>query len=387
MIHSLPLVCLFFLLAGCAGPPEVARTRVPCGDGYLADAEECDDHNRTAGDGCSPSCRLEYCGDYALGLGEDCDDGPYGSSGCTGDCLVRHCGNGVHEPELGEACDLGLDGGAGCSPECELLTCGDGALAEVPSEETCDDGNLENADGCDSSCRIPDANGLNTFAWDCRVVDEDLTVDVELRSSLRSAPIVDSAYYDSLGFAPQNPECDPVLVDGRLDGSLTISPTLLAAAAAVLEVDAGFAPAALQLTAATLHHQLYFQGAVEFVQAAGAASLTVPQLPRTVALDGPALVLPLSPASFPTVSARPWEGGNTAATRLLSLRLVFSHSAYDEGIGVTCTAPAEALDFLASLPQCDQCPGGEQACGYPGQTACIGNDYCESGCCVPFTIP
>jgi cysteine-rich repeat protein len=46
-----------------------------CGNGVLESGEECDDGNTVAGDGCSPSCVVEYCGDgvtgRAVGLFED----------------------------------------------------------------------------------------------------------------------------------------------------------------------------------------------------------------------------------------------------------------------------------------------------------------------------
>jgi cysteine-rich repeat protein len=38
-----------------------------CGDGTRAGSEECDDGNLTAGDGCSATCTVEYCGDGLVG--------------------------------------------------------------------------------------------------------------------------------------------------------------------------------------------------------------------------------------------------------------------------------------------------------------------------------
>ena len=72
-----------------------------CGDGILDPAESCDDGNAVAGDGCSPTCRVEIgfkcsgspsictpttCGDGMVEGSEGCDDGntmPF--DGCSAD--------------------------------------------------------------------------------------------------------------------------------------------------------------------------------------------------------------------------------------------------------------------------------------------------------------
>lgn len=40
---------------------ELVLTFIPagCGDGALAETEECDDGNNVADDGCAPSCKIE----------------------------------------------------------------------------------------------------------------------------------------------------------------------------------------------------------------------------------------------------------------------------------------------------------------------------------------
>ncbi len=74
------------------------------------------------------------------------------------------CGDGEVDP--GESCDLGefLNGvyGSLCSSDClsEGPRCGDGVLQlnvvqDPPVWEECDDGNLEEGDGCLSDCRLP----------------------------------------------------------------------------------------------------------------------------------------------------------------------------------------------------------------------------------------
>jgi cysteine-rich repeat protein len=67
------------------------------------------------------------------------------------------CGNGILEP--GEQCELGEVpegcGASACSLSCTCPRCGNGLVEVVPGGpvEECDDGNLEDADGCSSRCR------------------------------------------------------------------------------------------------------------------------------------------------------------------------------------------------------------------------------------------
>jgi cysteine-rich repeat protein len=83
-------------------PGDVAGTRVLwdsveltgpeflCGNCRLDAGETCDDGNRTAGDGCAPTCSVELCGDGQLDGAEQCDDGnnAYGAANdsCTPSC-------------------------------------------------------------------------------------------------------------------------------------------------------------------------------------------------------------------------------------------------------------------------------------------------------------
>jgi cysteine-rich repeat protein len=61
------------------------------------------------------------------------------------------CGNSIVEG--GEQCDDGnLNNGDGCSSICKIeAICGD-AVVEPP--EQCDDGNTSGGDGCSASCMI-----------------------------------------------------------------------------------------------------------------------------------------------------------------------------------------------------------------------------------------
>ncbi|MHC4696640.1 MAG: IPTL-CTERM sorting domain-containing protein [Planctomycetota bacterium] len=75
-----------------------------CGDSVILGAEECDDGNTEAGDGCSPICMVEsgwdctgepstctfHCGDGVMSASEECDDGnALSGDGCFVDCTVE----------------------------------------------------------------------------------------------------------------------------------------------------------------------------------------------------------------------------------------------------------------------------------------------------------
>jgi cysteine-rich repeat protein len=98
-----------------------------CGDGTVGPGEQCDDMNTVSEDGCSSLCRTESCGDGVVqaGLGEECD--PPNGTTCDATCIIPGCGNGVLE--AGEGCDdhnkTACDG---CSSSCQPEACGNGVL-------------------------------------------------------------------------------------------------------------------------------------------------------------------------------------------------------------------------------------------------------------------
>jgi len=153
-----------FWQANCAGEPwlEPASGCAPtcvstgaCGNGRvdLFRGEQCDDGNTSAGDGCSPDCQQENCGNAELDPGEICDDGNLTSGdGCARTCVSdESCGNGVPDTAVGEACDDGnVVGGDGCSATCALESCGNGV---VDAGEACDDGTLGRSTvTCSANC-------------------------------------------------------------------------------------------------------------------------------------------------------------------------------------------------------------------------------------------
>ncbi|MEM1335417.1 MAG: DUF4215 domain-containing protein, partial [Actinomycetota bacterium] len=135
-------------------------TSATCGDGVLdaGDGEACDDGNNAGGDGCTANCEVEFCGDGVVNnVTETCE--PAGTATCDDDCMLRvaTCGDGFLTPP--EACEPA--GTATCDDDCTLrvAVCGDGFLTPP---ETCEDGNVVDGDGCSSLCQIEGlANGAD----------------------------------------------------------------------------------------------------------------------------------------------------------------------------------------------------------------------------------
>ncbi|MCX5739520.1 MAG: myxococcus cysteine-rich repeat containing protein, partial [Proteobacteria bacterium] len=67
-----------------------------CGNAVLDAGEQCDDGNKTAGDGCNATCQVEAsCGNAVLDAGEQCDDGnKTAGDGCSATCKVEACAYG-----------------------------------------------------------------------------------------------------------------------------------------------------------------------------------------------------------------------------------------------------------------------------------------------------
>lgn len=136
-----------------------------CGDGIVNASfippggfapEVCDDGGTSPGDGCSPTCWLEQCGDGVVNRpNEQCDDGDLvQTNACTNNCQNARCGDGFARTGF-EACDAGGVNTASCDYDCTLPQCGgsDG-IVNFAAGEQCDDGNNNSGDGCSSSCLL-----------------------------------------------------------------------------------------------------------------------------------------------------------------------------------------------------------------------------------------
>ena len=89
-----------------------------CGDGLMAEREECDDGDEIEGDGCNSRCKIERCGNGVLDLGEECDDANSDEAdACSASCNAvlsdggqkADSGSGADAETLNDA---GADGGA-----------------------------------------------------------------------------------------------------------------------------------------------------------------------------------------------------------------------------------------------------------------------------------
>jgi cysteine-rich repeat protein len=81
--------------------PMPTATPVPtpgCGDGKLDPGEECDDGNRSNGDGCDRRCLEEVCGNSRIEGNEECDP-PDDSGFCRTDCTLAPVHDSVMVPE------------------------------------------------------------------------------------------------------------------------------------------------------------------------------------------------------------------------------------------------------------------------------------------------
>jgi len=127
--------------------PAVPRPSA-CGDLILdiAAGEECESPNSTY---CDSNCKIS-CGDGVVQANEVCDDGVANSdvipNACRSSCNVPICGDLVLD--TGEECDPGYN--EFCDERCQFR-CSNGF---VDFNEECDDGNLNNGDGCSSICEI-----------------------------------------------------------------------------------------------------------------------------------------------------------------------------------------------------------------------------------------
>ncbi|HEY0840561.1 MAG TPA: DUF4215 domain-containing protein [Vulgatibacter sp.] len=155
--------------------PNACRTdcrRAWCGDGVVDQDESCDDgegNDDTEPGACRTNCTRGFCGDGILNDGEECDGTDLGGATCVTQgfslggvlsCRSARCTLDTSRCFVPEICGNGRDddgnGLADCAdPTCAdpiaCPVCGDGIQAGV---EECDDGNEDDGDGCDSSCRV-----------------------------------------------------------------------------------------------------------------------------------------------------------------------------------------------------------------------------------------
>lgn len=137
-----------------------------CGDGLHNlfgpnNAEDCDDGNSVQTDGCSNECTMPTCGNGVIEMGEACDDSnTTNGDGCSGPgspgCQFETCGDGIKNN--GEDCDAGSGGVAAesstCNIDCTTRSCGDAKVNKTAGEQ-CDDPSMPgNLDACKDDCKL-----------------------------------------------------------------------------------------------------------------------------------------------------------------------------------------------------------------------------------------
>ena len=132
------------------GGEYAAQCGATCGDGVVQNGEDCDDGNGSNDDACPNTCQPHRCGDGIVRSDvqpgeagyESCDDeNDDRFDGCGLDC--NRCGDGVIGDD--ETCDDANEVDQDGCTSCVLDTCGDG---QVSDGEQCDDGNDVLEDGC-----------------------------------------------------------------------------------------------------------------------------------------------------------------------------------------------------------------------------------------------
>ncbi len=224
-VHGCTSTCTVMPNAVC---PANGGACVPmvCGDGLVTGTETCDDGKNDGKHGCSATCHVitgwvcalpgtpctPVCGDGVVAGDEQCDE-KGDALCCSVACKIKpgyvcdttktphsqiatpYCGNGtVDGPSNTTGTVLGTEQcddhnnvpGDGCSPTCTneplcgtlntylasptpttyqcFAHCGDGII--IPPEK-CDDGNIQDGDGCDHTCQVETIPNTATPAWTC----------------------------------------------------------------------------------------------------------------------------------------------------------------------------------------------------------------------------
>jgi cysteine-rich repeat protein len=181
-----------------------------CGDGKVdgeaPGLEQCDDGNQVENDGCSNECTLPSCGNGILELNEECDLGNANSDtgACLTTCKLATCGDHLVETGV-EQCDGSPMGAQVCSASCTLEQCGNKILD--PGEQ-CDDGNTVAGDGCGPTCKIEFCgDGIKNNGEACDTGGDSATCNADCTLAMCGDGKVDHAFVPA--GATGGEQCDP----------------------------------------------------------------------------------------------------------------------------------------------------------------------------------
>ena len=206
-----------------------------CGDEFVQEGVEgCDDGNRDDGDGCSSQCEIEIeyelcglCGTVTCPSGQVCYEyADTRTTACANPGIVAtgwvECSSGAPTAICGdglirgaEECDDGdLNNGDGCSGSCEVETgwvcsgepsvcragCGDGVRQ---ANEECDDGNTNDLDGCSNQCSIKHGFMCGEAANSCRSIEPLDNPDLNYEEGKLLGTVGGSGYRNSFAIHPK----------------------------------------------------------------------------------------------------------------------------------------------------------------------------------------
>ncbi len=145
------LVCAAAALVMACPPPN----NPVCGNGKVEDAEQCDDGNSAADDGCENDCTVTPGFDGGMGGGSAQGGGSAGGGSSGGGVAVGGGSNQGGGSNVGGGSTTGggsnVGGGSTTGGGTGTPMCNNG-IAE--GTEACDDGNMTPGDGCENDCTL-----------------------------------------------------------------------------------------------------------------------------------------------------------------------------------------------------------------------------------------
>ena len=378
-----------------------------CGDGVVSGSEECDDGVNDGSMGCDSTCHwvcvstdsTRNCApaDPCQGA-STCDDGTHSCSPRTALHDGTSCGSGGETCQAGHCVSSSCASAADCTPcsggvckagACVLSVCGDGCRDAARGEQ-CDDGNLANLDGCDSSCRFEQnqravaARVLSTPDSFCTANALGGAIGSDAQSTVQSQ--IDTALGNgtmNVMFAVMNLS-DPT---GQ-NGTLTLGPVTGSPAAAPLhetysgtsDLDWWYTAQASSLDASRVPKNL-IPASISHTNlvttAPGSMILTLPLGSGPVGLKATGVKVKASvgSASVPTESVRGQTPGHTILERLDASLVAFGSMGNGEICGNIGAASLAAAPVAQTLQD-----GGSASCdeGYGASNGML--DVLVGGC-------